>query len=113
MRRAVSIPNPFNFIFFIMREYVEFEVHGKVQRVFFRKHTKEQAKSLKLNGWCKNTPQGTVVGAIVGDTQSINQMIHWLQYKGSPKSVIKKLDVTKRIDADKASQTFHKFDIIK
>ena len=41
---------------------VEFKVFGKVQRVFFRKCTKEKADSLGLVGWCKNLPDSTVTG---------------------------------------------------
>ena len=30
------------------KEFVKFEVHGKVQGVYFRKHTKEEARKLGL-----------------------------------------------------------------
>ena len=32
-------------------------ISGKVQGVFFRKHTKQKATELKINGWVKNTPR--------------------------------------------------------
>ena len=32
---------------------LSFEIHGKVQGVFFRKHTQAQAAKLKLRGWCE------------------------------------------------------------
>jgi hypothetical protein len=35
-----------------------FEVFGKVQGVFFRKHTKIAADRLHLVGWCENTDAG-------------------------------------------------------
>ena len=41
---------------------VDFKVFGKVQRVFFRKCTKEMADSLGVVGWCKNLPDSTVTG---------------------------------------------------
>ena len=34
-----------------------FEVFGKVQGVFFRKYTKQQAQALGVTGWCRNTAE--------------------------------------------------------
>ena len=45
-------------------EHVEFEVWGKVQKVYFRKHAKIMAIRLELNGWVKNTTAGSVIGVI-------------------------------------------------
>ena len=45
---------------------LNFEIHGKVQGVFFRKYTLAQAKKLHLVGWVKNTSHGTVVGVAEG-----------------------------------------------
>lgn len=69
---------------------VDFQVFGKVQGVFFRKHTQETAKKLGLVGWVKNTGQGTVVGTVEGETEKVAQMKKWLQETGSPKSKIEK-----------------------
>ncbi|CAD6996445.1 unnamed protein product [Ceratitis capitata] len=69
---------------------LDFEVFGKVQGVFFRKHTEKQAKLLGLRGWCMNTSQGTVRGQMEGALDKVNEMKFWLQSKGSPKSRIDK-----------------------
>jgi acylphosphatase len=47
-------------------ERFHFEVSGKVQGVFFRKHAAEQAARLGLTGWVQNTQRGTVVGEAEG-----------------------------------------------
>ncbi|XP_065175909.1 acylphosphatase-1-like [Sycon ciliatum] len=65
---------------------VEFEVHGKVQGVFFRKHTKQNAEKHGLTGWVRNTIYNTVVGTIEGPQQNIHTMKQWLRTKGSPRS---------------------------
>ena len=39
-----------------------FEVHGKVQGVWFRKRTQARADELACFGWVQNTARGTVVG---------------------------------------------------
>ncbi|KAK7794922.1 hypothetical protein R5R35_005894 [Gryllus longicercus] len=72
--------------------HVEFEVYGKVQGVFFRKNTVDQASKLKLKGWCMNTPSGTVKGAMEGDAASIREMKHWLANVGSKMSRIDKAE---------------------
>ncbi|XP_011189620.1 acylphosphatase-2 [Zeugodacus cucurbitae] len=68
----------------------DFEIFGKVQGVFFRKHTEKQAKLFGLRGWCMNTSQGTVRGQMEGELNKVNEMKYWLQTKGSPKSRIDK-----------------------
>ena len=68
---------------------VDFEVKGKVQGVFFRKFTKQEADKLKLNGWVENqADKNTVKGTIIGPEKSISAMKLWLKTKGSPKSTI-------------------------
>ncbi|XP_039955950.1 uncharacterized protein LOC120771808 isoform X1 [Bactrocera tryoni] len=51
-----------------------FEVFGKVQGVFFRKHTEKQAKLFGLRGWCMNTSQGTVRGQMEGELDKVNEI---------------------------------------
>lgn len=67
-----------------------FEVFGKVQGVFFRKYTRDQATKLGLVGWCMNTRENTVKGEIEGPEDKINEMKVWLERTGSPSSNISK-----------------------
>lgn len=68
---------------------VDFEVHGRVQGVFFRACAADRAKALGLVGWCMNTPEGTVKGvAQTNDRAALDQMMVWLQSEGSPSSRI-------------------------
>lgn len=69
---------------------VEFEVFGKVQGVFFRKHTVRKATELGLKGWVKNTTAGTVKGKIQGGNRGLALMKKWLQTTGSPNCRIDK-----------------------
>ncbi|XP_063383489.1 acylphosphatase-2-like [Cydia fagiglandana] len=68
----------------------DFEVFGKVQGVYFRKHTQKKALELGLKGWVMNTAQGTVVGQLQGPPKALQDMKVWLQEVGSPKSRIEK-----------------------
>ncbi|KAM9465719.1 acylphosphatase-1-like [Clarias gariepinus] len=71
---------------------VDYEVHGRVQGVFFRKYTQSEGKKLGLVGWVKNTPAGTVEGQLQGPSSNVRQMQEWLRSTGSPKSRIVKAD---------------------
>lgn len=67
-------------------------IKGKVQGVFFRVYTRDEAKRLKLKGWVKNLNDGTVEALFIGDKGSINQMIDWC-HQGSPNSYVSYVSV--------------------
>ena len=79
-----------------------FEIHGKVQGVFFRKHTQAEAARLGLRGWCENTRAGTVRGEAHGDAGALEKFKHWLAHTGSPKSKIQSADFAV-VDKDPAT----------
>ncbi|CAF1465438.1 unnamed protein product [Adineta ricciae] len=72
----------------------DFQVYGKVQGVYFRQHTHDQAKKLNLVGWVENTKSHTVHGHMEGVKSNIDQMKEWLEKTGSPKSKITKAEFT-------------------
>lgn len=87
----------------------DFEVFGKVQGVYFRKHTQKKATELGLKGWVMNTAQGTVIGQIQGPPVAVDDMKIWLQKVGSPKSRIEKAAF--KNEGPVASCAFRSFDI--
>lgn len=52
-------------------------VFGKVQGVFYRASSKTKADELKLVGWVRNEPDGTVMMEVQGEADKVNQMIKW------------------------------------
>ena len=54
-------------------------VTGKVQGVFFRASTREQALQLNIRGYAKNLSSGEVEVIAYGDTNSIKQLKQWLK----------------------------------
>ncbi len=52
-------------------------VEGRVQGVFFRAYTREEAEKLGLTGWVRNRPEGTVEAVVEGDAGSVNTMLRW------------------------------------
>jgi acylphosphatase len=68
-------------------------VKGKVQGVFFRKHTKQKAEALNITGWVRNTDSGHVEILAQGTEDAITQFIQWCK-EGSPKAEVSNVDVT-------------------
>lgn len=56
-----------------------FLVSGKVQGVFFRASTREQAQRLGLRGYAKNLDDGRVEVLAVGEDEAIDALARWLQ----------------------------------
>ena len=74
-------------------------VHGRVQGVSFRYHTRTAASTLGLNGWVRNLPDGTVEVLAQGDERDLRELLRWLK-DGPPGSRVDKLDVNWRDPAD-------------
>ena len=65
---------------------------GKVQGVWFRAGTQEQALQLGLCGWVKNCPDGTVEIHAEGEKETLEQFIDWCR-KGPPAAQVSNLDI--------------------
>ena len=52
-------------------------IHGRVQGVFFRAETRDRARSLGLDGWVRNTGDGSVEAVFEGDRDRIESMLVW------------------------------------
>ena len=66
--------------------------HGKVQGVWYRAGTREQALQLGLSGWAKNCPDGTVEIHAEGEKEILEQFINWCR-KGSPAAQVSSLGI--------------------
>lgn len=53
-------------------------VTGKVQGVFYRQNTKQQALLRNLTGWVQNLEDGRVETKIFGEQEQIESMLKWL-----------------------------------
>ncbi|WP_425052029.1 acylphosphatase [Psychromarinibacter sp. S121] len=57
---------------------IEARVTGKVQGVWFRAWTREQAVALGLRGWVRNEPDGAVRALLVGPEATVKRMVDLL-----------------------------------
>ena len=65
------------------RQAVRCVVAGRVQGVYFRAATAEEATRLQLDGWVKNLSDGRVEIVAAGEQPAIAALTRWL-WKGPP-----------------------------
>jgi acylphosphatase len=58
-------------------------VAGRVQGVYYRAATAEEAQRLQLDGWVKNLPDGRVEVVVSGAREAVATLASWL-WQGSP-----------------------------
>lgn len=56
---------------------VHLTIEGRVQGVFFRASTVQEAKRLGVKGWVKNCSDGSVEVVAEGRRKRIDEMIRW------------------------------------
>ncbi len=52
-------------------------IEGRVQGVFFRASTRDQARARGLAGWVRNLPDGRVEALFEGDKRVVEDMLRW------------------------------------
>ena len=59
---------------------VHLTIEGQVQGVFFRYSAVEEAVRLRLRGWVRNCPDGSVEVVAEGPRQNIDELIRWCHH---------------------------------
>lgn len=67
-------------------------ITGRVQGVFFRASAQATAVKLKLSGWVKNLPDGTVETVAEGEKGALDEYLSWCR-KGPPVAQVIQVDV--------------------
>jgi acylphosphatase len=86
-----------------------FLISGKVQGVWFRASTRDQALRLGLRGCASNLADGRVEVLAVGDAEGIEHLANWLQH-GPPLArvdVVERRDGGADIEAQADASDFH------
>ena len=53
--------------------------HGRVQGVFFRDATREEAQDRGVTGWARNNEDGTVEAVFEGDPDDVEAMVSFVR----------------------------------
>ena len=67
-------------------------VSGRVQGVFFRWHTKEEADKHGVKGWVRNLPDGRVEALLEGEKEAVEAVIEFCR-RGPPLARVEKVEV--------------------
>jgi acylphosphatase len=63
-----------------MKTRVHVFVSGRVQGVFFRQKTKQQAESFGVTGWVRNLPDGRVEAFFEGDEEAVKALVEYCHH---------------------------------
>jgi acylphosphatase len=74
-------------------------IHGRVQGVWYRGWTVDQARALGLHGWVRNRRDGSVEMLLEGEEQAVAAMIERCR-AGPPSARVERIDVE---DSDEAA----------
>ena len=89
------------------RKTIHAIIKGRVQGVYFRDFTRQEAQRLGLGGWVRNLRDGTVEALITGESGKVDQMAAWL-HRGSPMSLVSEVKITDRAE----NEIFSEFTIL-
>ena len=69
---------------------VRLRIEGRVQGVYFRASTVQQARRLDLTGWVMNCPDGSVEVVAEGARPNTEELIAWC-HRGPPGAIVNKV----------------------
>ncbi len=67
-------------------------VSGRVQGVWYRASTRDEARRLGLTGWVKNLPDGSVELVAEGPSDKVDALIKWC-HQGPPYARVSNVEV--------------------
>jgi acylphosphatase len=74
------------------KERAHLFITGRVQGVFFRLETRDQAKKRNVTGWIRNRSDGRVETVFEGDIENVEKMIEFCKI-GPPSARVATTDV--------------------
>ncbi len=75
-------------------------ISGRVQGVWYRASTRDEATRLGLTGWVKNLPDGRVELVAEGTAQAVDALIQWC-HQGPPYAGVDEVDVKEQAPTGK------------
>lgn len=81
-------------------------ISGRVQGVWYRGSTKDEARRLGLTGWVRNLADGRVEARVCGSREQVETLIQWC-HQGPPAAKVSEVQVS----WEEAEETFTVFKI--
>ena len=69
---------------------VQLKINGRVQGVYFRASTVEQARRLGITGWVMNCPDSSVEVVAEGEREQLEKLIRWCR-NGPPGAQVREV----------------------
>lgn len=73
-------------------KHLDMKIYGSVQGINFRWNARRAAKKLKINGFVKNAPDGSVLIEAEGDPQLLDEFVSWCR-KGPWFAKVERMEV--------------------
>ena len=54
-------------------------IRGRVQGVWYRGSTQQEAQRLGIEGWVRNRPDGSVEAALEGSREAVEALVAWMR----------------------------------
>lgn len=70
-------------------------VSGKVQGVYYRQSTQEEADRLDLDGWVRNLDDGRVEVLLEGEEDAVRELARWLE-RGPDKAQVTAVELSEQ-----------------
>jgi acylphosphatase len=67
-------------------------ISGRVQGVFFRASTRDEAASRRLSGWVRNLPGHQVEAVFEGPEKEVREVLAWC-HEGPPFAAVRSVEV--------------------
>lgn len=90
-----------------MNKRIILKIYGDVQGVFFRSFVKDKADDLKLVGWVKNNPDGTLNIVAEGEGDNLDKFLDWCR-KGPEMARVENIEK----ERGEGSGEFNNFEIL-
>ena len=68
-------------------------VTGRVQGVWFRQSTAEQARMRGVAGWVRNLDDGRVEAVLQGSVESVEAVLAWIRAGGPPEAEVTGVEI--------------------
>ncbi|MGE5562584.1 MAG: acylphosphatase [Bacillota bacterium] len=80
-------------------------VTGRVQGVFFRAWTRDEARSLGVKGWVRNCADGAVEAHLEGDDEAVSELVRRMRH-GPAHAKVTDLEMS-----DAATENLERFEV--